>query len=178
MLILRGNSGEYQDEDGHAHNYTKGALHEEPAKDLARLKKYTPKVLDMKGDATPPPPGSPPDMPGTNYDSPQTRLGLQTFRDDTSIRALYGFSGGGYNLYWILKQMTPAERDRVDLVVVVGVDTNRPASDFDKSKFTGAHWDLIYRPNHPKTHMFEPEALLLDEQRPPLPHHVREVRDW
>ena len=32
MLILRGNSGEYQDEDGHAHNYTKGALHEEPAK--------------------------------------------------------------------------------------------------------------------------------------------------
>src|SRR5258708_18304614 len=182
MLILRGNSGEYDDENGHPHNYTKGALHEQPAKDLATLKHYTPKVLDMSGDATPPakdaPVGKDGKQHGTNYDSPQTRLGLTTFRDDKSIRAFYGFSGGGYNLWWILSQMTPDERDRVDLAVVVGVDTNRPESEFDKSKFAGAHWDLIYRPNHPKTHMFEPEAVLLDQQRPPLPHHVREVRDW
>src|SRR6266446_7785048 len=114
---------------------------------------------------------------GTRYDSPQTVLALKTFRDDTSITAFYGFSGGGYNLWWILSKLTPDERKRIELVVVVGVDTDKPQADYDKSKFAGADWDLIYRPNHPRNHMFEPEALLLDEQR--VPFYVRcEVKDW
>jgi hypothetical protein len=172
MLILRGNSDKegklYPDEHGNIIAWPDGALHEGPAKDFASRKKYTPKVLDIPGDPKPPAPDAPVGKDGkkhgTRWDSPQTILALNTFRDDTSIKALYGFSGGGYNLWWILKKMTPAERDRVELVVVVGVDTDRPASDYDKSKFQGAHWDLRYRPNHPKNHMFEPEALLLDEQ--------------
>jgi hypothetical protein len=162
MLILRGNSGSYQDEQGKAHYYAKGALHEGPAKDLATRRGYTPQVLDVSGDATPPPPGSPPDTPGTRNDSPQTIKALQAFRRDKSITAFYGFSGGGYNVWQILKQMTPDECRRVDLVVVVGVDTDKPASEYDQSKFIGGDWELIYRPNHPKNHMFEPEALLLD----------------
>ncbi len=166
MLILRGNSGPYEDEEGKTHNYDKGALHEEPAKDLATRKGYRPQVLDVSGDAKPPardaPPGKDGKKHGTRYDSPQTLLALKTFRDDKSITALYGFSGGGYNLWWILSKMTPDERSRVKLVVVVGVDTDKPRSEYDQSKFPGANWDVIYRPNHPKNHMFEPEALLLD----------------
>jgi hypothetical protein len=181
MLILRGNSGQYADEDGKAHNYEKGALHEEPAKDLAARKGYTPMVLDVSGDAKPPAPDAPVGKDGkkhgTRYDSPQTLLALKTFRDDNSITAFYGFSGGGYNLWWILSKLTPDERKRVELVVVVGVDTDKPQAEYDKSKFAGANWDLIYRPNHPKNHMFEPEALLLDEQRVPLRARC-EVKDW
>jgi hypothetical protein len=103
MLILRGNSGTYENEEGKAHSYDKGALHEQPAKDLAARKGYTPMVLDVKGDSTPPPPGSPPGTHGTRYDSPQTVQALQTFRANKSITAFYGFSGGGYNVWQILK---------------------------------------------------------------------------
>jgi hypothetical protein len=166
MLILRGNSGSYENEEGKAHYYDKGALHEGPAKDLATRRGFTPQVLDVSGDAKPPgkdaPVGKDGKRHGTRHDSPQTIKALRAFRDDKSITGFYGFSGGGYNLWQILKQMTPDERRRVDLVVVVGVDTDKPESEYDKSKFTGGDWELIYRPNHPKNHMFEPEALLLD----------------
>ena len=171
MLILRGNSGSYQDEAGKAHNYKNGALHEGAAKDFAMRKSatrksYTPKVLDVSGDAKPPardaPPGKDGKQHGTRQDSPQTVLALAAFRDDDSITAFYGFSGGGYNLWWILKKMTPEERSCVELVVVVGVDNDRPRSEYEASKFPGGKWDLIYRPNPPKGHMFEPEALLAE----------------
>jgi len=166
ILILRGNSGSYVDEEGNPHNYRKGALHEGPAMELATRLHLTPKVLDEKGDAKPPAPdapvGSDGKQRGTRDDSPQTIKALRMFRDDKSITAFYGFSGGGYNLWWILKQMTPAERARIDWVVVVGVDTDKPASAYDKAKFPGADWGLIYRPNHPKTHRYEPAALMLD----------------
>jgi hypothetical protein len=181
MLILRGNSGPYADEEGKPHKYDKGALHEGPAKDLAALKNYTPMVLDISGDPEPPTADAPVDKDGkqhgTRYNSPQTLLALKKFRADTSIVAFYGFSGGGYNLWWILSKLTPAERKRIELVVVVGVDTDKPQADYEKSKFAGAKWDLIYRPNHPKNHMFEPEAVLLDEQRTTFRERC-EVKDW
>ena len=164
MLILRGNSGTYADEDGKSHKYDKGALHEDAATSLAQRKGYRGQVLDISGDAKPPAPDAKPGrdgkLHGTRHDSPQTVLALSTFRADPSIKALYGFSGGGYNVWWILKNMKPVERARVKLVVVVGVDTDRPATDYDDSKFPGGDWELIYRPNHPKQHMFEPAALL------------------
>jgi len=159
MLILRGNSGSYPDEDGNTHKYTKGALHEGPAKELARVLHYNPKVLDVSGNAKPPKRG---EKHGTRDDSEQTLLALRMFRLHSSVVALYGFSGGGYNVWWILKGMTEAERGRIERVVVVGVDTDRPQSAYDKSQFKGGGWDLIYRPNHPANHMGEPKALLDD----------------
>ena len=121
-------------------------------------------MLEISGDAKPPAPGAKPGkdgkLHGTRDDSPQTVLALSTFRADPSIKALYGFSGGGYNVWWILNNMTAVERARVKLVVVVGVDTDRPATHYDASQFPGGDWELIYRPNHPKQHMFEPAALL------------------
>jgi hypothetical protein len=51
------------------------------------------------------------------------------------IVALYGFSGGGYNMRQILKQMTDEQRKRIKLVTVVGVDADAPQSDFESSKF-------------------------------------------
>ena len=86
MLILRGNSGSYADEDGKAHNYDKGALHEGPAKDLAARRGFRGKVLDVSGDAKPPARDAPPDKDGkkhgTRYDSLQTREALRVFRAD------------------------------------------------------------------------------------------------
>jgi len=168
MLILRGNSGSYEDEQRKKHNYSRGALHEGPAKDLAKLKGYTPKVLDVSGDSKPPAPDAPPGKDGkkhgTRDDSPQTLLALKMFRHHNSVAAFYGFSGGGYNLWWILKAMTKEERSRVKLVVVVGVDPDRPSTEYEASKFPGGNWALIYRPNHPD-HMFEPEAVLDDAKK-------------
>ena len=166
MLILRGNSGTYADEDGKPHKYEKGALHEGAATTYAARKGYRAKVLDISGDSKPPGPDAKPGKDGkkhgTRDDSPQTLEALSTFRSDTSIRALYGFSGGGYNVWWILKKLTPTERDRLKLVTVVGVDTDRPRSNYESSQFSGGSWELIYRPNHPNNHMFEPAALLAE----------------
>ena len=166
MLILRGNSGSYQNEEGKTYNYTKGALHEEPAMDLAARRAMKGQVLDISGDPKPPgrdaKVGKDGKKHGTRNDSPQTLEALRVFRADDSIKGLYGFSGGGYNVWWILKKLTPAERSRIKVVVVVGVDKDRPKFDYDASNFPGGNWELIYRPNHPENHMFEPEALLKD----------------
>lgn len=154
MLILRGNSGTYEDEDGKPRKYDKGALHEGPAIELARRRGFKGQVLDVSGDSKKP--------GGTRNDSPQTLLALRTFRSDDSVKGLYGFSGGGYNVWWILSGMTPEERERLRLVVVVGVDTDRPEASYLAGKFPGGRWDLMYRPNHPEQHMREPAALLKD----------------
>jgi hypothetical protein len=69
MLILRGNSGTYEDEDGKSHKYDKGALHERPAIELAARRGFRGQVLDISGD-----PKSP---EGTRNDSPQTLLALR-----------------------------------------------------------------------------------------------------
>lgn len=159
MLILRGNSGTYADEKGKPHKYDKGALHEDAATSLAQRKGYRGQVLDVSGNAKPPKPGQ---KHGSRHDSPQTLLALSAFRADAEIKALYGFSGGGYNVWWILNTLSPAERARLKLVVVVGVDTDKPASNYEASKFPGGDWELMYRPNHPKQHMLEPAALLME----------------
>jgi len=159
MLILRGNSGTYADEKGNPHKYDKGALHEDAATSLAQRKGYRGQVLDVSGNANPPKKGQ---KHGTRNDSPQTLLALSTFRGDSEIKALYGFSGGGYNVWWILQLLNPDERARLKLIVVVGVDGDRPESNYQASEFPGGNWELMYRPNHPKQHMFEPAALLME----------------
>jgi len=168
MLILRGTRGFLPDEQGKNRNWDKGALHEQAALEYARRRGYVGSVLDISGDSN----------KGDRATAPQTLLAETTFRGDDSIRGFYGFSGGGYDVYWVLQALKDQEAciKRIDLVVVLGAP-ERPKAHLEKTAYKGAHWDLVYRvdphtnaPFVPKgvkdAHMFGPEALLWELDHP------------
>jgi hypothetical protein len=165
MLILRGNAGSHPDEQGKKHKYERGALHEQAAIEYARRKGYEGTVLDISGDHG---------TGKTRATSPQTILALDTFHRDESIASFYGFSGGGYNVWWIIRALKKEEDlKRIKLLVVLGAP-DRPESEYAASKFKGAKWELVYRTNPPSsskvvpkgvdTHMFGPEWLLAETE--------------
>lgn len=167
MLILRGTHGSLPDESGKTHNYKDGALHEGAAKEFARRKGYEGVVLNVSGDAP---------SDGKRIHSIQTLAALKAFREDKDVAAFYGFSGGGYNVYWILQSITERkEFERIKLVVVLGAP-ERAKADLEKSKYTGGGWELIYKTNPPgnskvvpkglDSHMFGPEWLLAETPDP------------
>jgi hypothetical protein len=187
MLILRGNSalkGKYPDENGNTPPWPKGALHERPAKEYARLMHYEPVVLDI--------PGQP-----QGETSPQATEALKQFLEDQSVCAFYGFSGGGINLRHILHSLAknhPETLERIQMVVVIGAPEH-PKSDYhsstindmakkemakkhiDPTDWKPAHYWLVYMTNPPgkwilpkgvpqdtSLHMFGPEWLLSTEK--------------
>ena len=89
-------------------------------------------------------------------------MALQEIQNDSSITALYGFSGGGYNVYHILNRLTQELRGRLELVVVIGVEASKLSADALNPKRYNAHWELVYRndPPPPLTHIDGPQALL------------------
>jgi hypothetical protein len=176
MLILRGNSttktGVYPDELGNKPAWPKGALHENAAKDYAKSRDFEGIVVDA--------PGQPQDE-----DSLQANAAVDAFHADPLVCAFYGFSGGGYNLYHILKRFASRELQslhRIELIVVLGAP-KRKKSEFMPANFNGsirkkdkswtdAKWEVVYRTNPtarqmpkglPKDldpHMFGPDVLL------------------
>jgi pimeloyl-ACP methyl ester carboxylesterase len=169
MMILRGNHGEQYDEQGKKQPYEKGALHEQAALEYARRKGYDGFVLDISGDR-----GS----GKTRASSPQTVLALETFHKDKEIAALYGFSGGGYNVYWILQALKDKPDDllRIKRVVVLGAPETGPSA-YEASKYKPGGWELVYKTDPrlsakfiPKgvkdPHMFGPEWLLTETPDP------------
>ena len=128
--------------------YPNGALDEPPALEYASKRGYVGRVLDVSGE--------------TGDSSPQTRRALHEFLSDATITALYGFSGGGYNVYHILNRLTEERRGRLELVVVLGVDPNKLSEHALNSHRYNAHWELVYRndPPPPQTHIDGPRALL------------------
>jgi hypothetical protein len=128
--------------------YPKGALDEPPALQYASKRGYVGRVLDVSGE--------------TGDNSPQTRKALQEFLSDSTITALYGFSGGGYNVYHILKRLTQEQRGRLELVVVIGVDSDKLSGHALNSNAFNARWELVYRndPPPPLTHIDGPRVLL------------------
>jgi hypothetical protein len=126
MLILRG---------------IKNLLDEPPAIEYARERGYLGIVLDASGEA----------YPG----SPQVVMALQAFRSDPDVEALYGFSGSGYNVRHVLASLTPQEKARIKLVIVVGSPENPP------SLYEGP-WELVYRLDPPAGHMMGPNSLLAE----------------
>jgi hypothetical protein len=165
MLILRGNSadaGTYPDEQGNTNiAWPFGALHVWAAREYARRKGYEPVVLDI--------PGQP-----QSETSPQASEALNRFLHDTSFKAFYGFSGGGYNLWFILRSLAknqPETLERIEMVVVLGAPKKPPSdyasstiNDIAKKEMAKKHIDLtnwkpgpwgppIYRTNP------EPSAL-------------------
>ena len=126
MLILRGNSadaGTYPNEQGNTNvAWPVGALHVWAAREYARRKDYEPVVLDI--------PGQP-----QSETSPQATEALKRFLNDTSFKAFYGFSGGGYNLRHILTSLAknhPETLERIEMVVVLGAP-KQPPSAYDSS---------------------------------------------
>ncbi len=137
MLILRGIAGNY---DGRS--WPRGALYEQPALEYARRRGYQGEVLDVAGTSGP--------------KSPQTTMALKEIRSDDEIAALYGFSGGGYNVRHILEALTDDERKRIRLVVVLGAPKNAP------NLYRKGTWELVYRLDPPAGHMAGPAALLAE----------------
>jgi hypothetical protein len=166
MLILRGNHGAYAGEDGKVQDYKKGALHEGAAKEFARRKGFDGVVLDVSGD---------PPAKGNRSRSPQTLMAVSRFHQDDEIAAFYGFSGGGYNVWWILRSLNEADLKRIKLIVVLGAP-ERAKAEYESSNFKGGSWELIYKTNPPTSasvvpkgavsHMFGPEWLLSETADP------------
>jgi|ERR1700690_872686 len=143
MLILRGITNlKYWPK------YPRGALDEQSALQYATKWNCTGRVLDVSGE--------------TGEHSPQTQRALHEFLTDPTISALYGFSGGGYNVYHILNRLTHAQRNQLDVVVVIGVKTELLSEEKLNANRYGAHWTLVYHndPPKPMTHIDGPRALL------------------
>jgi len=186
MIILRGNSadkGSYPDEQGNTIAWPHGALHEDAAKAYARRRGYEPDVLNV--------PGQP-----QSTTSPQAEEAIKRFLGDKDKldTAFYGFSGGGYNMYWILFRLAkenPESLHRIKLVVVLGApktpelaykppEFNKIAKEAAKkaglTDWKPGDWELVYRKDpdrsvmpkyaDPKldSHMWGPEALLYELQ--------------
>jgi hypothetical protein len=178
MLILRGNSapaGSYPDEKGNPNvAWPIGALHVQAASSYARLRNYEPVVLDKPG------------QPQSQH-SPQAKAALKGFLEDEEVAALYGFSGGGYNLKHVLDFLAshkPETLHRIELVVVIGSPNKFGGKSIympsffnrigkTKSKhLEDAKWEVVFRTNplrsqlpkglpiHVSTHMFGPDVLL------------------
>lgn len=127
MLILRGIA---------ADNAPKGQLDDEAAKQYAQRMGYAGKILDVAG-AT----------------GEQINLTLDEVRNHRNVRALYGFSGGGFALVNVWNLMTPEERGRISKLVVIG------APGVTEASFPGAA-EVVIQPDPPEGHMEGPRALL------------------
>jgi hypothetical protein len=94
MLILRGVESSEK---------PRGQLDDQAALEYARRLGFRGQALDVAGN------------PG--LDSAQVQIARERIREDQSIKAIYGFSGGGYNARLIWAQMSTPERDRIRKVV-------------------------------------------------------------
>jgi lysozyme family protein len=140
MLILRGIAGHFAGRD-----WPRGALDEPSALAYAKARGYDGRILDVAG--------------ATGSGSLQVAMALTALRADASVTALYGFSGGGYNVLHILDDLSRDERARIKLVVVLGAPSNPPAL------YRGP-WELVYRTDPPSGHMDGPRALLASLPKP------------
>lgn len=127
MLILRGIA---------ADNAPRGQLDETSAKLYAVRSGFGPHVLDAAG-AT----------------SEQMQMTLAQVRNNPNVTALYGFSGGAFTVLDVWSQFTPAERFRIQKVVIVG------APGITAQSFPGA-WSVVVQDDPPEGHMNAPWALL------------------
>jgi len=183
MLILRGNATDstdtFPDETGKTRAWPEGALHVAAARAFAKQLGY--EDILVKGS------GSNQTMQGE-----QAKNTMTLFHEDPDAdMGLYGFSGGGYTLFVILKHMAshePQSLTRIRDVIVIGAPNKIGGKDIYKPGFYDARvakkkkgpgwklqWDPIFRENPKKeqmpkgvtlppgvdTHMFGPDVLLM-----------------
>ena len=128
MIILRGIASAER---------PRGQLDDASATEYARRSGYRGEVLDVAGDAN----------------GPQTRMALKRIREDSSVTAIYGFSGGGYNARAVWSQLSEDQRRRIKKIVVVG------SPGVTKANFEGVS-DVTIRTDPPAGHMAGPKELL------------------
>jgi hypothetical protein len=80
-------------------------------------------------------------------------MAIERIRRDEAVTAVYGFSGGGYNARTIWGHLSAVERERIQMVIVVG------SPGVEESHFAGDPYVLI-QPDPPEGHMAGPKALL------------------
>jgi hypothetical protein len=144
MLILRGIANSEN---------PRGQLDDGAALQYAWYAGFRGEVLDVAGNTGP--------------DSPQVRMALDRIRDDQSIVAIYGFSGGGYNARHVWAGLTATQRERIRRVIVVG-SPGVAASDFPGMP------DVIIKRDPPAGHMAGPKVLLQGEVGPQAPLELGE----
>ena len=176
MVILPGNADptgdkSYPDEQGNAAKWPDGALHETVAREYARRLGCDAIVVHKSG------------WP-QNETSPQTKAAMELFKANNDIAALYGFSGGGYNVIFILARLAreqPEALQGIHLVVVLGSpNKHHNGSIYDASNFN-ADAEKAYRKNHAKDAKPPPPWKKLDwtvvyRENPPMKELPPDVR--
>jgi pimeloyl-ACP methyl ester carboxylesterase len=130
MLILRGVSSSENPQ---------GQLDDQSALEYAHRVGFRGEVLDVPGD--------------TGSENAQVCQALERIRRETSITALYGFSGGGYNARLIWAALNGPERNRIRKVVIVG------SPGLEASNFAGSP-EVIIKSDPPEGHLAGPKSLL------------------
>jgi hypothetical protein len=130
MLILRGIANAES---------PRGQLDDQSALEYARRVGFRGEVLDVAAGNVP--------------DNEQVKMALARIRRDDSVRAIYGFSGGGYNARHVWQELDPVERKRLQKIVVIG------APGVSQEDFTGTV-QVIIRQDPPEGHLAGPKALL------------------
>jgi hypothetical protein len=149
MLILRGNATKdatiYPDEQGRTRAWPDGALHEHAALAFAKQLKYH-DIIVVDGS------GSPPRGKGTT----QTDDALDTIHEDKDADiGLYGFSGGGYTVFEILKYLArtdPESLRRIRHVIVIGAPNDLGGAAIYKP----AYFDTLVHKDHPEIKDWKP----------------------
>ena len=94
------------------------------------------------------------DVPAVNGpDSKQVKIALARIRQDDSVRAIYGFSGGGYNARRVWQELDPVERERLQKIVIIG------APGVSHADFPGTV-QVIIQQDPPEGHLAGPKSLL------------------
>lgn len=145
MVILPGNADptgdkSYPDEQGNAAKWPDGALHETFAREYARRLFCDAIVVHKSG------------WP-QNETSPQTEATMDLFKANTDIAALYGFSGGGYNILHILNRLArerPEDLQGIHLVVVLGSPNKQHDGSIYEASNYNADAEKAYRKKHAK----------------------------
>jgi hypothetical protein len=127
MIILRGIA---------SREMPRGQLDDRSALEYARRSGYRGEVLDVAGDA----------------DGPQAGMALKRIREDQSVTAIYGFSGGGYNARAVWSQLNEDQRRRIKKIVVVG------SPGVTKANFQGVS-DVTIKTDPPAGHTGPKELL-------------------
>jgi len=130
MLILRGIASA---------DAPRGQLDDDSALKYARRIGYRGEVLDVASNGS--------------ADGAQVKMAIDRIHRDEKVRAIYGFSGGGYNARRIYGRLDRAERQRIRKIIVVG-SPGVTRADFPESA------DVLIKEDPPAGHMAGPKALL------------------
>jgi len=130
MLILRGIASA---------DAPRGQLDDDSALKYARRIGYRGEVLDVASNGS--------------ADGAQVKMAIDRIHRDEKVRAIYGFSGGGYNARRIYARLNGAERLRIRKIIVVG-SPGVTQADFPEST------DVLIKQDPPAGHMAGPKVLL------------------